>query len=114
MLNHARKNMKASDIKEKFIVLAVITGIFLPVRLLFYTYISSHWLGSFGLVSAVSVLMYVLVKKKKLGWFGVLFEKQMGRITKGKAGKIVFSSAMIMLVYLGALAKAKAKCSLYS
>ena len=88
-----------NDLKEKLIVFAVMTGVFLPVRLFFYTYISPHWLGSFGLVSAIAALMYVLVKKKKLGWFGRLFEKQMGKITTGKTGKIVFVSAIFFLVY---------------
>jgi len=90
-----------NDLKEKLIVFAVMTGIFLPVRLLFYTFISPHWLGSFGLVSAIAALMYVLVKKKKLGWFGRLFERQMGRITTGRTGKIVFISVIFFLLYFG-------------
>jgi len=90
-----------NDLKEKFIVFAVMTGVFLPVRLIFYTFISPHWLGSFGLVSAIAALMYVLVKKKRLGWFGRLFEKQMGKITTGKTGKVVFISAIFFLVYFG-------------
>lgn len=90
-----------NDLKEKLLVGTIMTAVFLPARLLFYTYISPHWLGSFGLVSAIAVLMYVLVKKKKIGWFGTLFEKQMYKITRGKAGKLVFASAIFFLVYFG-------------
>lgn len=95
------------DIKEKLIVMSVTTGIFLPARLLFYAYVSQYWVGSFGVVGMLAIVMFVLVRKNKLGRFGKLFEKQMSRSSRGKIGKIylaglvgslfVFSFCIIMI-----------------
>ena len=89
------------DLKEKMIVGGIMPGIFLPVRVLFYTYVSQYWLGSFGLVSAIALLMFVLTKKNKLGWFGVLFQKQMSKITRGKIGAAAFVITIFCVLYFG-------------
>lgn len=80
------------------VVAIVVTGIFLPVRLLFYTYVSQYWLGSLGLVSAIAILLFVLVRKKKLGRFGKLFEKQMSKSAHGKLGKIFLSTQLLSII----------------
>jgi hypothetical protein len=92
---------RKQEIVETLIVFAVMTGILLPVRLLFYTYVSSHWFGSFGLVSAISVLMILLVKKKKLGRFGQMFENQMRKVQRGKRKIIAYGQAALFLILLG-------------
>lgn len=95
------------DIKEKLIVMSVTTGIFLPARLLFYSYVSQYWGWSFGIVGLLAIVMFVLVRKNKLGRFGKIFEKQMARSSRGKIGKIylaglvgslfVFSTCITMI-----------------
>ena len=89
------------DLKEKFIVFGIMTGVFLPARLIFYTYVSQQWLGSLGLVSSVAILMLVLIKKKKLGWFGPMFERQMRRVLRAKMGKVSIAIALCLLIYFG-------------
>ena len=95
------KASRKQEIVETLIVFAVMTGLLLPVRLLFYTYISTHWFGSFGLVSAISVLMVVLVKKNKLGRFGQMFENQMRKVQRGKRKILAYGQATLMLLLLG-------------
>src|SRR5574342_745736 len=95
------KPRRRQEIVETMIVFAVMTGPLLPVRLLFYTYVSPHWFGSFGLVSAISILMIVLVKKKKLGRFGGMFENQMSKIHRGKGRIIVYVQTTLVLLVLG-------------
>ncbi|HSB56352.1 MAG TPA: hypothetical protein VLD38_00890 [Nitrosopumilaceae archaeon] len=95
------KPSRRQEIVETMIVFAVMTGLLLPVRLLFYTYVSPHWFGSFGLVSAISILMIVLVKKKKLGRFGGMFENQMSKIHRGKRRIIVYVQTTLVLLVLG-------------
>jgi len=88
-----------TDLKEKFLVGLVMTGCFLPARIFFYTYVSKFWLGSFGLVSIIAVIMVILVKKKKLGVFGVIFERQMFKITHGKWGIFVICVTIIGIMF---------------
>ncbi len=88
--------------KEKLIILGITTGIFLPVRIIFASYVSEHWLGSLGAVSAIGLFFVYLIKKQKLGWFGEMFERQMRKTLGGKTGKYVIIFSIVFLVYFGA------------
>lgn len=94
--------MEKNDIKEKLIVLGVTVGIFFPVRIIFSSFITDDWLGSLGVMSVLAVVLVLLIKKKKLGWFGRIFEKQMRKTVGGKTGKYLIGFAIFFLVYFGA------------
>lgn len=91
------------NIYESLIVFAIFTGVLLPVRLLFVTYVSDNWFGSFGIISAISVGLIVLTKKQKLGEFGRMFDRQMNKFMKGKRGKFFFVEATLFLFILGGM-----------
>ena len=93
--------MDKQDLKEKIGLILITTGVFLPIRVLFSAYVSEHWLGSLGLVSVFGVGLLFLIKKKKLGWFGRTFEKQMRKTLGGKTGKYVIGFSLLFLVYFG-------------
>lgn len=94
--------MENKDLKEKIIVLGVTVGLFFPIRVFFSSYVSEHWLGSLGIMSAVAIFLVILIKKKKLGWFGIIFEKQMRKTVGGKTGKYLIGFAIFFLIYFGA------------
>ena len=94
--------MEKNDIKEKMIVIGATMGLFLPVRLFLSTQISDDWIGSLGIMSAIAIVFVVLIKRKKLGWFRVIFEKQMRKTVGGKTGKYLIGFALFFLVYFGA------------
>ena len=89
------------DIRDKLIVFAVVTGIFLPVRMVFYAYVSSHWIGSLGLVSSLMILITFLAHKNRLGRFGNIFIEQIVKTMKGKSGKIIIVLSLFFIAYLG-------------
>lgn len=89
------------DIKEKLIVFGVITGIFLPVRMVFYNYFSVHWIGSLGLVSSLMFILILLAHKRKLGRFGDLFLNQLTKTIKGKSGKVAILISFVLIAYFG-------------
>ena len=92
---------RKQEFVEGLIVFGVMTGILLPVRLIFFTYVSTNWFGSFGLISIITIVMVLLVKKKKLGKFGKIFERQMNKIQHGKRAFIVYGQTIFFLVILG-------------
>ncbi len=94
--------MENKDLKEKIIVLGVTVGLFFPIRIFFSAYVSDHWLGSLGIMSSLAIFLVVLIKKKKLGWFGIIFEKQMRKTVGGKTGKYLIGFAVFFLIYFGA------------
>ena len=93
--------MKNKNFLEGLIVFSVMTGILLPVRLFFVTYISTEWFGSFGIISTISVIMIILTKKEKLGRFGKMFDSQMKKLQKGKRAKIIYGQSIIFLLIFG-------------
>jgi len=86
--------------KESIIVFGVLTGILLPVRLVFVSYFSDNWFGSFGLISAISITIVILAKKGKLGRFGKMFENQMLKLHRGKRRIFVYTLATFIVLYL--------------
>lgn len=91
---------KKQQWKEELIVGLVLTLIYLPARLFFYTYISQYWLGSFGLISGISILIVYLSEKQKLGKFGKMFQNQMLKIHKGKRKYLIYSLLGLKLFIL--------------
>ena len=94
--------MEKIELKEKLIVIGVTVGLFFPIRVFFSLYVSDNWIWSIGTMTAFAVLLVVLIKKNKLGWFGKMFEKQMRKIMGGKTGKYLIGFAVFFLVYFGA------------
>jgi len=88
---------------ESLIVFGVMTGLLLPARLLFVEYISDNWFGSLGIISAISILVIILARKKKLGFFGPMFERQIYKFQKGKRGLLVIGESVFVLLMLGSM-----------
>lgn len=91
------------DAKEKLFTVALFTGIFLPTRLFFYTYVSDVWIGSFGLITSIMIAMMVLAHKNKLGAVGRIVNRQMMSFSKGKFGKFAMFQT-IFFIYIFSLA----------
>lgn len=85
--------------REKIIVLGVLAAILVPARFLFLAYVSEYWLGSLGLLSSVSVTILVLAKKGRLGRFGPMFERQMGKMTQRRMGKIALAITFFSIIF---------------
>ncbi len=79
------------------------TGLLLPARLLFVEFVSDDWLGSFGVISVISLSVIILAKKKKLGFFGPMLERQIYKFQKGKRGIAVFGESVFLLLILGTM-----------
>lgn len=88
---------KKQDIKEKAIVMLAFIGFFLPVRILFYTYVSEHWLGSLGVISAIAFVITYLSHIDKFGKFGRLWKKQIKKIAVSKFGGLMIVSSIILI-----------------
>jgi hypothetical protein len=94
--------LNTRDFKEKIIVSATFTGIFLPIRLFFFTYVSQFWLGSFGIMSVVLLIIMYLSRKGKLGYLGRIIDKQIMSFSKGRYGKLSLVY-LIFTIYLYSL-----------
>ncbi len=90
-------------ISESLLVFAVMAGVLLPARILFVEFVSDDWLGSVGVITAVSMLVIILAKKKKLGFFGPMLERQMYKFQKGKRGLVIVGESVFLLFILGTM-----------
>ncbi|MFQ5496679.1 MAG: hypothetical protein ACE5DU_02195 [Nitrosopumilus sp.] len=95
--------MRKRDIFESLIVFSVMAGALLPARLLFVEYVSDSWIGSVGIISAISISIIILAKKKKLGFFGPMLERQIFKFQKGKRGLVVVGESVFVLLILGGM-----------
>ena len=86
---------------ESLIVFSIMTCLLLPARLLFVEFVTDEWFGSLGIISAISISVIILAKKKKLGFFGSMFERQLYKLQKGKRGKLIFAESIFVLFMLG-------------
>ncbi len=91
------------EIAESLTVAAVMLLVLLPVRVLFVRYVSEDWLGSFGLITAISVTILLLSHKNKLGWFGRAFTRQMFKVNKGKRKYFVWFNLVVGLLYFSSI-----------
>ena len=90
------------DVKEKIFLMGITAGIFLPIRMLFVTYVTDDWLGSVGLLSVFGLGFIYLTQKRKLGHVGRIFEKQMRKTIGGRIGKYIVAFSILFLIYFGA------------
>lgn len=90
---------RLEDAKEKILTVGIFTGVFLPARLFFYTYVSQYWLGSFGLISGILFGLLYLAKKNRLGYAGYLIQKHTQSFSRGRFGKFAFAY-LIFSIYL--------------
>jgi len=88
---------------ESLVVFGIMAGVLLPARLLFVEFVSDDWLGSVGIISAISLAIVILAKKEKLGFFGPMFERQLYKFQNGKRGIIVFVESTFLLFILGSM-----------
>ena len=65
--------------------------------------LSDNWFGSLGIISAISILVIILARKKKLGFFGPMFERQIYKFQKGKRGLLVIGESVFVLLMLGSM-----------
>jgi len=93
--------MNKKDLKEKMIVTGVMAAILLPIRLVFFTYVSKYWIGSVGVVSIIAVIMHILVTKNKLGKFGRMYQNQTAKIRTEKLGIRLITMSIILIIYFG-------------
>ena len=94
--------MDANDLKEKLVLVGVTAAVFLPLRLLVGQYLVEHWLGNLGIATLVSVVLAVLVKKGKLGAFGVIFRNQITKTLWGRSVKVIIVILVALMFYFGA------------
>ena len=79
------------------------TGLLLSVRLLFVTFVSDSWIGSFGVISVISISILILAKTGKLGEFGNMFQRQIEKLLKGKRKILMYMESVFVLVLLGGM-----------
>lgn len=88
---------------ESASVLIIMLFVFLPIRLLFVKYISPNWIGSFGLITVISIIILILAKKDKLSWFGRAYLKQLYKANRGRRKYIFYFALISTTLYLSAV-----------
>ncbi len=75
-------------------------ALFIPVRLVFWTYVTDHWLGSVGIVTAILALLIYGANRGKLGYLGRLITKKIDKIrTHRMIPFLAVLNVLVLIVY---------------
>lgn len=85
------------------ITIGFVIGIFAPIRLLYYTYIGHFYGANLGILTVITLTMYVLIKKKKLGFIGRAFEKRVIRMTSRKLTRYAIVMWIFNVIFYGGM-----------
>lgn len=89
---------------QDFAVFACVTvGVFLPARLIFYEYVTHHLFPNMGIVSAIAIAMFLLIRSDRIGFIGRAFRRQMMRFTSRNTFKKILLISLALNVYLGTM-----------
>lgn len=89
------------DYIERMVLIVIGLGIFLPIRLLYYNYVSHFFGFNLGILTIISIAIFILVKYKKLGWVGDAFARQTIKFTSKKYTKWLFLFGIGTVLYYG-------------
>lgn len=84
--------------QEYLYVTIILAAIYLPARILFANYVAGHWLGSFGLLTVISILLIYFAKKGKMGKFGRIFLKRIYTIQTGKKKYLIYGKMVFWII----------------
>ena len=89
--------MKLNPRGEKFVALLLVTGIVAPIRLASVSVFGENIGVSLLLVSSIFGTIIYLSKKKNLGWFGEIIERQFLNFHKGRKKFIVIGLSIALI-----------------
>ena len=95
--------MNKQSIIESLVFLGFSMGVFLPVRLLTVTYLSTWWVGSFGMITLTLIILLYLVKRNKLGWVGRIWQKKLHRLARGKLGIFAIVQSVLFILMFSSI-----------
>ena len=103
------------SIIESIILGVFFLVVFLPVRLLFFTFVSEHWFGNLGVLSIMMFLIVYLSQKGKLGYIGRLVLKKLNKIKHSKITKFFIIAQLIAIYIIGSsfIAVSSGESSIY-
>ena len=94
---------RKQSVKESLIVFGFMSVVLMPVRLLFFTYVSEYWIGNLGVLSLIVIVILYLSYKQKLGYVGRLIVKKLDGIKQSKLTKWFIIWESIGLIVVGSL-----------
>ena len=103
-------DVKQNSRKEALVVMAAMGGILIPLRFLTIALFNDNWIGSLGVITAVTLVIITLAKKRKLGKFGDMLLRQLTHFHSSKrrwvtlgfmAFLVVYASASIYMIHQG-------------
>lgn len=83
---------------ESISLVMFLFAVFLPVRLIFFSHVSDHWLGSVGIISGILLLIYWLAFTNRLPYFGRIIVEKLQRLRHSKKRHIMTGMIAFMLI----------------
>lgn len=86
---------------EMLIVAIVMASVLIPARLVAILVLGESWIGSIGILTAVTLFVMIGSKKGWLGWFGNMFINTIVKIQKGRRRYVFYIEASFIFILMG-------------
>lgn len=97
------KRYHKESFKQWIVVTLIGLGVFLPVRLVFWNYVSHSWLGNLGVMSAIAFTLFLLIHYNKIGIIGKYFRNKITRIVFSRIGVMGLIISMFYAMMWGSM-----------
>ena len=73
-------------------------GLLFPLRIFLNSILANNWIGSFGILTVISILFLFLAEKNKLGWYGRAFLNKFRSIQSSRKKYIIIGQAILGII----------------
>ena len=73
-------------------------GLLFPLRILLNSILGDNWIGSFGVLTVISIIFLYLAEKNKLGWYGRAFLNKFRSIRTSRKKYLIIGWGIIGII----------------
>ena len=73
-------------------------GLLFPLRILLNSILGDNWIGSFGVLTVISIIFLYLAEKNKLGWYGRAFLNKFRSIRTSRKKYLIIGQGIIGII----------------
>ena len=91
-------NLETNKHIQSLVFYSFFLGLLFPLRIFLNSILYEHWIGTFGILTVISVFFLYLAEKNKLGWYGRAFLNKFKSIRTSRKKYIIIGQAIFGII----------------
>lgn len=97
-MTNLKEPLESRKYIQNLVFYSFFMGLLFPLRIFLNYILGSNWIGSFGVLTVISILFLFLAEKNKLGWYGRAFLNKFKKIQSSRKKYIVIGQAILGII----------------